>query len=426
MDASCGAGHRRRLAAWLALAGVLALLVAMVGVPRAQAAGPGGCSSAPFIPPPSNAGLAFSRTVGPVGMLISVSGSGWAANQSVIIDGDAIQPDGSLVTAIPQVRVVTTGTDGTFQVASLSVPPPPCGADPSKLVFYAYTPDGGYRAQVTFTYTASPSLECRSSPQVPQGNSVILTGENWEPRETITITAVAVPLSPLSEPSGPVQPLPATQAVADMYGTFKVDVVVPDALRARTQVTLTAVGSGPLYGKVSSQPIYLLVVPELAPTLSLARTSGTVSESIRVTGQQWIAGDTVQIEYCRVDSITTSGSFTGLQERCDPAMTEPLASTTVSDAGTFDVHVKLPANAHSGLILLQARVPNDVFGLTIYAQAVPYTIVLPPPPWSAVHPRLALLLRIAQPAVPAAVLGVLLLAGTWWYRRRQRTSRATV
>jgi hypothetical protein len=101
-------------------------------------------------------------------------------------------------------------------------------------------------------------------------------------------------------------------------------------------------------------------------------------------------------------------------------MAQRLGQATVDTTGRFQARVTLPQNARTGPIAIQARVPNDLFGLDVYAQARPFTILPTPPPWYVAHPRLVWALRTFS--VPLTL--ALVAAGFFiWRRMRRRVAR---
>lgn len=365
-------------------------------------------------------------------MSLAVSGQGWPAGAAVVLDVDTQASDGTLVILTTIATHTTAGPDGTFQTSPFAMPEQQsCVADASSsdVLVVARTGDGTVSADAPFSYTAQPTLVTTSSQQVKPGFAVSLTGENWEPGESVTITSGVLSTANLdcmqqTPPACPQGATPAPSATAHTtaspYGDISLTYALPDGLPPRTGVLVQATGTGPLYGTFAAPPIEFLIRPAADPTIALDRLQGVAGVAVHVSGAHWYPGDTVVIEYCRGQNT----SFAPNEPRCFPETTQTLGQATVDAQGRFSRTVSLPTNSRIGPILIQARVPNDVLGLAVYAQAAPFQIVPPPLPWDRQHPRLALALAVARPALPALALGALLLVAYVWSRRRARRMTA--
>ncbi len=433
--------HAGRLAMVAAAAVTCALsLVVSGGAARAatrntSACGPGATASVGVAA--SSASITLSRTKGPPGMSLEVSGTGWPEGATVLVDVDAKGSDGTLYVLIATVVSTNVASGGTFQMQAFPAPQPGgCGdisADTNNVLFVAHTRDNSLSAEAPFTYTAQPTLDSPSGQQVRPNFAVTLTSENWEPGEQVTITSGVVATAQVScIQQGPpacsqvTTPAPSAtvHATANAQGAISLTYALPRGLPPRSGVLVQATGTGPLYGTVAAPPLGFLIVPSVDPAIALNRTTGTAGVAVVVQGSHWYPGDTVVIEYCRAENVTNVpelGARGGQSNlRCDPQVAQWLGQVTVDANGRFTSTVSVPTNARIGPITIQARVPNDIFGLAVYAQVAAFEIVPPPLPWSHQHPRMALALTIGRPAVPALVLGTLLLAGYVWSRRRAR------
>lgn len=412
----------------------LLLLGLCVGSPpvRASERGAASCggSAIASLPPTSAIGphITLSHAVGPAGMSEVIFGVGWQAGAQVSVDLDMPQPGHTFFVLQRTVASGTVSSDGTFRMPAFLIPSlPGCGPDPgapgsamTPVDFVAYTPNQKLVATAEFTYTAQPTLTYTGDASPRPGSALPLVGTNWEPGERITITFTGLPSSQaqsgVSATSG-LLPNGTLLAHADQHGELFSSYLLPDTLAPRSGVSIQATGNGPLYGRVLAPVLTLFVEPAVLPTIALDRASGSVTDAIVVRGARWYPGDAVQIAYCRGQN--TVPQVDGL--RCEPFLSEALATVTVDQRGAFSATVHLPSNARVGPITIQALVPNDVFGLAVYAQGAAYQIVPPPVPWDRLHPRLAFALGILRPAVPALALALALLAGYFW--RRRRTSR---
>lgn len=390
----------------------------------------GSTNLAPFTATPSAASITLSRTQGPPGMSLVVSGSGFPAGAPLLLDVDFAQTDGTLVPLMSAGVRPTVGPDGSFQTSPFPLPyEPGCGPAPStKIVFVAHTSDDAVSATAPFVYTPAPTLQSDSQEQVKPNFAVTLSGQNWEPNEQVTITSGILATPILSCPptvppicDTPASPAPAAtiQVTADAQGNLSFSYALPGGLPPRTGVLVRATGTGPRYGTIEATPIEFLIRPSDDPTIALSRTEGEAGVAVVVRGDHWYPGDPVTIEYCRGQNTSIAPG----EPRCLGNTTQWLGQTTVDAAGRLNATVSLPTNARTGPVLIQARVENDVLGLAVYAQAAPFEIVPQPLPWSQQHPRAALALTLARPAAPALALGLLLLAAHLWSRRRSRRTR---
>lgn len=408
-----------------------------------RSCGASGASGAPASAPAAvgmtGASITLSRTKGPVGMSLSLSGTGWPAGVTIAVDEDAQLRDGTMHTLGRAPVSLVTGIDGTFQTDSFVIPDlQACEAGPlHDIYFVAHTPDNTVSAEAPFAYTPPPTLDSHSGQQVRPGFAVSLTGENWEPGEQVTITsgvlatpqlACAPQIPPACQQQATPVPSATVHATASDTGEISMNYSLPGGLAARSGVLVQATGTGPLYGTVTAAPLEFLILPAMDPTINLDKATGVAGAAVSVRGDHWYPGDTVQIEYCRDQNMTIGpglGGGSGQGElRCDPQSAQTLGAVIVDASGRFSTTVSIPTDARIGPITIQARVPNDAFGLLIYAQAAAFQIVPPPLPWNRQHPRMALALAIARPAVPALILGVLLLAVYVWSRRRARAPAA--
>lgn len=382
-------------------------------------------------PSQSAASISLSKTQGPPGMFLSLTGSGWPAGIPVVVDVDVPQPDGTILTLVSVGIHTKASADGTLPSTPVQVPRMPgCSAvQYANVLFVAHTTDNSVGAQAPFTYMATPTLESQSYEPVRPNVAVSLSGQNWEPGEQVTITSGVLssphlPCAPQVPPlcENPTKPVPSatTHTNADDHGQISLSYVLPVGLPPRTAVLVQATGTGPQYGTIAAAPIEFLIGPALDPTITLERSQGAPGVAVVVRGDRWYPGDAVTLEYCRGED---GASIAPNEPRCPPQSAQWLGQTTVDTHGRFSRTLSVPTNARVGPILIQARVENDVMGLVVYAQAAPFQIVPPPLPWSQQHPRLALAVAIAQPAAPAAALGVLLLAAYIWSRRQQHRVR---
>lgn len=426
-----GLGHVAALTVWMVGLAVVCLLAGPRQTAQAatRAASAGCGTTEPAIPGATQTGasITLSRTRGPAGMSLTVSGQGWPTGATVVLDMDTKASDGTLYVLTSTVSQTVVAADSTFLTRTFATPTlvQSCmpGAPSNDVFLVARTSDGAVLAEAPFSYTPQPTLESRAGQQVKSDVAVTLTGENWEPGERITITSATLSASQaLQFPATGGTPVPSAtaRATANAQGEISLTYALPNGLPPRSGVLVQATGTGPLYGTVTVQAIEFLILPAVDPTITLDRGQGVAGVRVVVRGGHWYPGDTVQIEYCRGQDTVPAPN----EPRCPPEASQPLDYATVDASGRFSQAVSLPTNARTGPIMIQARVPNDVFGLAVYAQVAPFEIVPPPLPWDQQHPRLALARTIAQPALPAAALAMTLLAAYVWSRRRARKTAA--
>ena len=382
--------------------------------------------SAPGLPR-SGPVLVVSPTIGHVGSVIIISGSGWPANMPVAIDVEGTNgtPSNAVANLVGYASVQTDAA-GTFAIQTTAPLSGDCGSTfggpGTTAMFVAYTPNHTMTETAYFSYTGQPVLQVMSPSDVPQGNATTFHGYGFMPNVAVTLTCGTVPAYLYTAISDPGSPAPPETPVAgcqkklrtDANGTFDTVVDLPGGLQPRQVLGFQATENTPTTGVLQTSVVEIRIIPSTMPSIVLSRNSGTVQNVISVTGSNWFPGDTIVLEYCR-DQQVVSG-FSG--PRCDPSFTQALGQTMVHPDGSFVASVKLPPNAATGPITIQARVPNDVFGLAVYASGAPFQIVPPPPPWSALHPHLAFMLAYVQAMLPAGGL-VLVLLGFYIVRRQR-------
>lgn len=429
----------RRMLAAPGIALALLLCAALSGGPAAaHPAGRGSAHSCGGNPPttaPTTASggptIALGHASGPPGMSESITGAGWPAGAHVTAELDVRQSDSSYQLGQQSLATATTSPDGSFSMAGFAIPyPPGCSATSGQgiqTVFIVRTQDNKIAATTAFTFTPQPTLEPRDSLHPRTGQPFTVDGTGWEPGEAMTIVySLGAPVEYqngiTSTSSAPPQPLPGGTITphADAHGDVTASYTLPATLTPRSTLIIQATGTGPKYGTVVQLvPIQLLVFPDVPPTLTLDRASGTVSDSITVRGTSWYPFDTVNVTYCRGSFQTPNPSGLG----CRPELSASLADVPVDAHGAFTTTVHLPSNAKTGPITIQALSANDNPSNPIYVQGALYSIVPPPLPWNKVHPHLAFVVSILMPALPALAIG-LVLAAIYLWRRRSRHAHA--
>lgn len=405
----------------------LALVGAVGLAPSVQASGPGPCTVAArqaSLTPTGSASARLSRTQGVIGTALSVTGSHWPASAAVTIDAYESR-NGATYIASPNLTQGTVGADGSLTLPQFRAPMiDTCSslggsADGGDVLFLVHTLDGHARAPLMFTYLAYLLGPQITTPGVGQAVSpdvrLTLNGARWEPNERVTIT-------PMRSAWNPGPQIPAWQPITgdvvsvttDSQGAFSVALPALDE-PAETQITFFAQGTGPRYGSVGVYGDDHILLPKVYPTLHLDQRGVFAGASVIVSGDHWPVNVPGVIEYCRGQNSLPD--MVGL--RCLGG--QQLGEFQTDSSGHFSVTVHLPANAALGPITVQAGIPTAPFGLIVYAQGQPLSIV---PTFAEAHPRLSRLMGIAPYLGGALVLLVVVaVAGVVIVRRRNGAAR---
>jgi hypothetical protein len=286
------------------------------------------------------------------------------------------------------------------------------------VLLLVHTADGRHRMPLTFTfinYNDGPSVGTNSS-QDPfnSGKSVAVTGLHWEPHERITLTQKTAPRSVTPQPLNfTTTPNSAVSVTTDDQGNFVA--ILPEVnVAPETWIMVETEGTGSRYGDVYITAGPLPLPPPLFPSIHLDQIAVSQGGALTVTGDHWLPGQPGVIEYCRGEN--TIPGMVGL--RCDPFLAEQLGTFVADGAGHFVAHVRVPSNARFGSVTVQARIPDDEFGLVIYAQAQPLAVA---PTYAQLHPRRAWV-EAHWPYLAASALALLTLMGAlvvWLLRRRR-------
>jgi hypothetical protein len=238
--------------------------------------------------------LTLSRTSGPPGTSITISGTGFGASET----GIAVTFDGTVVTS----GITANGVgawSGTFTV-------PASVAGPHTIGAYGSSTSADSITGVTFT--VSPGLAINRTSGSP-GSSVTITGSGFGASETgITVTFDGTTVT-----SG---------ISASSLGNWNTTITIP----AATAGSHTIGASGSITSAGSVTGISFMV----SPALTLSRTSGPPSSSVTVTGSGFSASET---------DITVT--FDGT-----PVTSAISASPSGSWSGTFTVPASA-AGSHS-------------------------------------------------------------------------------
>jgi hypothetical protein len=404
---------------------LLAMAVGMTIAPTARASGPGPCAA----PPQQQAALApaggvtarLSRSQGVVGTVLSMTGSRWPANATVMVDA-YITWNGDRYIAAPTLARGTASADGRLTLSQFRAPPiATCSSlggasDGGEIVFLVHTLDGRARAPILFTYLTyllGPQIVTAPADQALAPDAqVTVNGAHWEPDEHVTLTFLVAAGSLAQAPTPPFQPVPgvATHATADSQGAFSAIMPALDEPPG-TQILVVAQGTGPRYGDVSESSYSYEMLPKIFPSIHLGEIAVNPGGALTVMGSHWPAHVAGVIEYCRGEN--TLPGIVGL--RCLGG--QQLGDFQTDSAGRFSATVHMPTHAALGSVTVQARIPDATFGLAVYATAQPLAIA---PTFAQAHPRLTRLIGMAPYLGGALILLMaLLLAGVFLMRRRR-------
>ncbi|MFH1087571.1 MAG: IPT/TIG domain-containing protein, partial [Chloroflexota bacterium] len=252
--------------------------------------------------------IAVNRTGGAPGTSVTVTGSGFAANETgitVTYDGSQV---GSSVSANPQGGWSTTFSVPTSAAGSHTIDASG-STTPSTTV-----PDLGFGVTPTITINRTTGVA---------GTSVTVTGSSFGVNETgISVTYDGTPIG-----SG---------ISANFQGAWTATVVVPASASGSHNIDAQGILTS-----ASSVPDVAFTV---APSISLGRTSGTPGITINVTGSSFSAGETGI-------TVTYEGSAVA-------------SGITASPQGGWTTAVVVPPSAGGSHTV-------DAYGSTTSASAVP-------------------------------------------------------
>ncbi|HEX8995379.1 MAG TPA: hypothetical protein VF812_05070 [Ktedonobacterales bacterium] len=402
----------------LALPVCLAMGGVVITQPGVRASGPGPCTvaqQAGALAPAGGVSARLSRTQGVTGTALSVTGGGWPAGAPVTVDAYMTR-NGSAYNASANLAQGRAGANGALTLpqfrapmldtcSSLSQTADGKPVDGGDVLFLVHTADGRARAPLMFTYLKylmGPGVMANDvGADVPAGTRITLNGARWEPNERVTVTAMQAPWQPYLGPQQPAwRPIvgDTVSVLADNQGAFSVMMPALDE-PAETQIIFFAQGTGPRYGDVNVYSGYFVMLPKDYPTLHLDQRGVIAGASVTVSGERWPANVSGVVEYCRGQSGLPG--MAGL--RCLGG--QHLGDFQTDRSGRFSLTVHLPTNAALGPITIQTRIPSAAFGLIVYAQGQPLSII---PTFAQAHPRLTQLIARAPYLGAAFVLLVAL------------------
>ncbi|HEX9069966.1 MAG TPA: hypothetical protein VF807_14435 [Ktedonobacterales bacterium] len=294
----------------------------------------------------------------------------------------------------------------------------------SKFFLVAVGDDGEVSAPETFTLLPLPTLRATTQSEVYHGmynagkggDTITLSGSNWEPNESITLTLTDTSVPDVmydltgATPVRFASPTPLS-VTTNSLGIFAAPFILPASLPWGHQAIFTATGTGPLFGTLSATAEFF-TVPAITPTLAVVKPYVILGSTLTVIGDHWNPGETFAIGYCSGDlhngppprwPFCSDGS----------SMQRQLGMVTVDSGGHLRQQVTIPADARLGIITIEvdAGVPE------IAVQVVSHA-----PTWLDEHASLVpAIIASSLAALAAVAVGVSLrIRQRRRDRRRQR------
>ena len=211
---------------------------------------------------------------GVIGSTVSVSGSGFAANSLITIKFDGTNQNTSPA-------VITTGSNGSFSATFVF----PTSAIGSHTV--ASVDASSNSASAAFT-VIPPSITLVPTSGL-QGSSVTVSGSNFLPNSTVTLTFAGASVA--------TSPYPIIVSGA---GSFSASFTVPSSSPGGKTVTATDASNN------SASATYTVAIP----TVSLNPSSGSVGTTVTVSGSSFLPNSALTITYdgTTVATATSTGS----------------------------------------------------------------------------------------------------------------------
>jgi hypothetical protein len=286
----------------------------------------------------------------------------------------------------------------------------------------ATTDSGARTASANFTFdVASPVLAnpAEDGQLAPSATKLAVRGSNWGAGTAVTVwSTTPSALANARDLWQPPQDIPTVVLTADAAGQIVGNVPVPSTLlplRPGALLGLAASALGPGYGQAITflPTAYHVVLGEL-PTLLVSQLTAAQGDALRVSGDHWWPGDTVQLLYCGGAPKSANAAV-----RCNPAQSTTLGTAQVDATGHFAAHVTIPAQTATGAGTLEASVSGEYDDPFTATQALRVTASFNPGVW--------LTARLG-PAAPLVALALLALAGVlaalWWIARQRPAQRA--
>jgi hypothetical protein len=287
-------------------------------------------------------GLSINKNSGPVGTSVTVSGSGFAANES----GISITFDGNTLGSTTQANA--TG------IWSATVVIPNSAGGPHTIGAHGKTTTGSDQ-----TFSVTPSLSSLSKTSGPAGTSAVLSGSGFAANENITILYDGTAID--------------SSVSADTNGSWSDNITIPPSSAGNHAIKV----KGSVSGDVSASGLNFKVTV----SMSINPTTGFVGGTVNISGSGFAANSSLQITYddtpLNIGSATTdnAGNF-------NKSITIPK-----SKAGPHTIGVTDAQNNKSDAIFVMDSTPPPVPNLAAPAdgETIGFTgSITPTLRWSAV------------------------------------------
>jgi hypothetical protein len=281
----------------------------------------GDSASATFTVAPS---ITLSPVMGPVGTVVTASGSSFAASSNITIEFDG------------NVVATTTATSSGSIPLGVTFYVPASGSGGHMVTAIDDSSDS---ANALFTVT-TPSISL-SPTNGPIGTTVTVSGSNFVPSSTIVVRF------------GPsqVQTTPAT-VTASNVGSFSASFTVPSYSAGNYVVSAT---DNSINNNTASAPF------TLTPTITISPTSGIVGTTVTVSGSNFAPSSTITITY------------NGMAQSTSPS------TVTSNNTGSFTATFSVPVTSNGGLNTVTATdASSNSASATFTATATSITITSSP------------------------------------------------
>jgi hypothetical protein len=286
--------------------------------------------------------LTLSASTGPTGTALTITGTEFALSSSGVAwfdtDGDGVRDSGE-----PYVSVVTSGAGVLYATGTLAVPTVP------RAIYYVradISADGSVEASAPFTVTPDITLSVSTG---HVGDTVTVSGTGFYASAGITVLYDGVSKG-------------TTTATAS--GTFTgFTFIVPGSVK----------GVHTVRAQETSNPTTYYATDDftVSPAIAINPTTGSVGDTVTVTGNGFNGSSTITIYFDSVSQTTTStnssGTFTATTFAV-PSTSRGTHTVKAQDAGsnqataTFTVSTKITINPPSGPSGTTVTVTGTGFG----------------------------------------------------------------
>jgi hypothetical protein len=340
----------RRLGALLLVAAVAVPIVSVVGAAAfpggpAPALGPRGSDSSivPRVSVEADPTLGLSESSGPVGDLVTATGSGFAATSQISFTFADVPTsflfcsDGAL-----SVGVVTTDPSGGF-ACSLSVP-----SGTSGTLVVAEDASSGIG---TASYNVTVPTVLLSASSGNGGDPITISGSGFSSSDT-TLTVTSAPTGAVSSPSC---------MASDQVITSCSFVVNAGALAVQYAIVVTGLG-----GNDYARALFTVSSGGTgSATLGLSESSGPVGDPVTATGSGFAASSAITFTFGGVSmsfGFCTVGTVSAGVAHTDPS-------------GAFSCSTSVPSGTLGTTVA--AEDASSTFGISTYAVTIPAVTLYP-------------------------------------------------